>query len=110
MAKRLFYVSAAVLMLAVAYQLGVSRARAQVGGEFAGIAVHPSLYSTVAITTLGDVYSRQGVPTCSGTTMVWHQASSPCGWTYMGNVLDGITVPIQNPTMTDMKREYREEE
>lgn len=62
-AKRFFYVTAGVLLLAIAYSLGSSRAGAQSGGQFTGIAVNPNADgSTVAITSTGDVYARSASP------------------------------------------------
>lgn len=59
MAKKFFYVCAGLLLLALAYSFGASRAVAQgAGNPFVGI-VSAESFVTV-ITRSGDVYLRQG--------------------------------------------------
>jgi hypothetical protein len=53
-AKRLFYASGAVLLLAVAYQLGVTNAQGQSGGTLAD--VHDTGLGSYAVTPSGAVY------------------------------------------------------
>lgn len=53
-AKRLFYASGAVLMLAIAYQLGVTNAQGQSGGALAD--VHDTGLGSYAVTPSGAVY------------------------------------------------------
>lgn len=54
MAKRLFFVSAAVLMLMVAYHLGARNVQAQAGSTISGIAM--SSNTVVVMTPNGDCY------------------------------------------------------
>lgn len=111
-AKSFFYVCAGILMLAVAYQLGATRAQAQLGGDFSGILMK-NHDGTVVITGAGDIYARtaqiidfdqDGVPTWSPIN-----AGGDTGWHFMGNVLGG-TVNAEQSTMTDVKSKYRDEE
>ena len=77
MAKRLFYVSAAILCLMVSYHLGASRAQGRTGTNPAvGIAPN-GINDFLAVTAVGDVYRS----TNTGTT-----------WAFQGNVF-GATTP-----------------
>lgn len=90
-AKRFFYLSAGILLLVVAYQLGASSVGAQSGGSFTGISVDGNSCNTVAITSTGDVCARNTVPSSAGngTWAVLCSSTFDRGWQYMGNVLDG---------------------
>ena len=92
-AKTFLCVCAGILLLVVAYQVGVSRADAQAPGDFTGICVS-SENVTIAIRSNGDVYARPTRPGCTGPGMTWCCGGAPCEdeWAYMGNVLGG---PIQ---------------
>lgn len=94
MAKRLFLVSAAILMLAIAYHLGARNAAAQSGAAIVGFSAYDNGYLFV-LTSDGEVYMRRGTTT---------------GWTmplaHVGNVWDG-TVNIQPETWSGMKEKYR---
>lgn len=54
LAKRIFYVSAAILALAIAYQLGVTAAEGQSGGTLA--AADDPGFGSWAVTSSGSVY------------------------------------------------------
>ncbi len=90
--KKLFYASAAILMLVAAYHLGASPAGAQAPGNpiVAGANGWSSFYATV-ITANGDVYG----------------AYSPVGpWTHLSNVFTGPT-PAASTTFGALKARYR---
>lgn len=111
-AKRFFYVCAGVLMFALAYHLGASRAGAQSsGGGFAGITITdgPNGGSTVAITVTGDIYGRPGAPTCfnGNVPFGWSPTSCSGEWVFMGNVLAGGTVQTQAKDWSAVKDGYR---
>lgn len=113
-AKRFFYVCAGILMLAIAYHFGASRAGAQSPGQFAGIAVNSGYFSTVAITSTGDMYATanhvikgpDGQPRWSDG--VSGSPTTPT-WNYMGSVLGG-PIQVEGTSITDVKKKFREEE
>ncbi len=88
MLKRLFYASASVLMLALAYHLGATSATAQAPGNpvVAGDGLG------IAFTANGDVYRN---------TIADYSA-----WERVGNVFSGPT-PAQQPSWGEMKARYR---
>jgi len=111
-ARRFFFVAAGILLLVVAYAIGASRVTAQTGNQFVGIAADISQRTTLAITTNGDVYGRQGDVQCgfgpNGLGFV-AQAGCPSGWVYIGNVLGtpSDAQPPAPPTWSKVKGDYR---
>jgi len=113
-AKQFFYACAGILMLALVYHLGTSRAVAQVGGQFAGISVSDGNCTTYAITSTGDIYATDHrVGRFSGqlrwTDCISASTTSSPPWQYVGNVLTG-TVQVEGTSITDVKKKFREEE
>jgi hypothetical protein len=117
-AKRFFYVCSGILLLVVAYTVGIHRAEAQGSGPFAGICIEPNGYrATLAITTSGDVYARNAIPvvnqaTCNGL-LSWETngcnsggLEQDAGWQFMGNVLGG-TIPAEAKSWSGVKQGYR---
>jgi hypothetical protein len=88
-ARRFFYISAGILCLAAAYNLGATRTSAQGSATFAGIAHDSYGQHTIAITTAGDVYTPD-----------------PCGWSYVGSVLGG-PVPVDAQSFGKAKAAHR---
>ncbi len=89
--KRLFYVSASILLLAAAYHLGASTARAQAPGNPVVAA-----FNAGVITANGDVYT---VPANATALSVWVRA---------GNVFTGGgPTPSQTQTFGALKARYR---
>ena len=92
MLKKLFYASASILMLAIAYHLGANSAAAQQGSTLSGFtAINPYLF---VMTPNGDVYDRQ----ISGENMypTLH---------YTGNFWSGPT-PAAGQTWGQLKSQY----
>jgi hypothetical protein len=93
MLKKLFYASASILMLALAYHLGATSASAQAPGNPV-VAMMPSVVSTArmhAITANGDLYS-------SGDDIRV--------WTRTANIFAGST-PAAQTTWGQLKATYR---
>jgi hypothetical protein len=88
MLKKLFYASASILMLALAYHLGATNAAAQAPGNPVVAAVQQTA-CTLAFTSNGDVYTSCG-----------------SGWTRQGNVFGGST-PVAQTTWGQLKATYR---
>ena len=90
MLKKLFYASASILMLALAYHLGATTATAQAPGNpivgFAG---------ALACTANGDVYGIAGVDPTYGH------------WNRVGNIFAGGPTPAAQPTFGQLKAQYR---
>jgi hypothetical protein len=91
MLKKLFYASASVLMLALAYHLGANTASAQAPGN-------PIVSGDggIALTANGDVYVNSKLLTPSNYT----------DWVRAANVFGGAT-PAQNQTWGQLKATYR---
>jgi hypothetical protein len=96
MAKRLFYVSAAILCLALAHHLGARNAGAQGGGQIVA-ATHSQdgggWHHPVAITSSGDVYRSSN--------------SDGTNWQLIGNVFTGSPIPAQQESFGSVKARYR---
>ncbi len=93
MLKRLFYASASIFMLALAYHLGARSATAQApGNPVAGITTaNVSGYSAISVTANGDVYA----------------SNNYASWTRLGNVFSGPT-PATQATWGQVKARYRQ--
>jgi hypothetical protein len=91
--KRLFYASAAILCLALAYHYGATSAIAQAPGDpVVAAAADGSFYWVV--TANGDVYC----PRSNVTEPTWIKS---------GNVFGGGPVPAQRETFGALKSRYR---
>jgi hypothetical protein len=90
--KRVFYASASILMLALAYHLGAQSASAQAPGN----PIVGDAGSGAVVTANGDVYVIPAV----GTASFSH-------WVLAGNVFSSGPVPAQPQTMGQMKARYR---
>jgi len=95
MLKKLFYASASILMLALAYHFGATSAGAQSGGNvvvnaFAGGGA-PISMNGGAVTAAGDVY----------VTGDW------VTWTRLSNVFTGAATPAAQQTFGQVKAQYR---
>ena len=94
-AKRLFYASAAILCLALAYHFGATSATAQAPGNPV-VAGWQSVYgggtASIVMTANGDVY--QGPPLGAGS------------WSMVGNIF-GAPTPVQQSTFGSVKARYR---
>lgn len=96
MAKRLFFVSAAILMLMVAYHLGTREARAQSGGAI--VAAFGSGGSGVyVVTPNGDTFFRPA----AGNRYVGESAE------FVGNFWSGGTVTVQPESWGSVKQKFR---
>ncbi len=93
--KRLFYATASILMLALAYHLGAGSATAQAPGNTV-VSVSVGTFPTygVAITSNGDVYA-----TDIGTL--------DRNWTFRQNIFTAGTTPVQRSTLGEVKARYR---
>jgi hypothetical protein len=90
MLKKLFYASASILMLAIAYHLGANTAAAQApGNPLVGITYGSS--AVFAAAANGDVYVFSG--------------PGP-GWIRYPNVFSGST-PAAQPSWGQLKAQYR---
>ena len=91
MARKFFYVAAALLCLSLAFHFGYTSARAQApGNPVVGIAAYPG--AMVAVTANGDAYSFGG-----GGPNVWHPS---------GNIFSGNPVPTQQESWGQLKSRY----
>jgi hypothetical protein len=91
--KRVFYASASILMLAIAYHLGASTATAQApGNPVVGMA------GSDVVTANGDVYVISGIP--GGTATYSH-------WVLAGNVFGGSPTPATTQSFGALKAKYR---
>jgi hypothetical protein len=89
--KRLFYASAAILMLSLAFHSGYSTARAQApGNPVVGIAASTSGF--VAATANGDTYSYG-----NGGPAVWHP---------LGNVFGSGPTPAMQESWGQLNSRY----
>ena len=135
MLKKWFYASASVLMLALAYHLGATNARGQVGASVAAAVLY--IHGSFAVSSTGDVYFATYSETGAGAH--WSRigkvgASAPIvaiedvvenychavaldgsfyvstdagrTWQLMGNVFGGPTV-VGPETMGALKARYR---
>ena len=95
--KRVFYASASILMLALAYHLGASTATAQAPGNGV-VAMCPEGTSgwILAMTASGDTYRSGPTPTRTYT------------WELVGSIFGGPT-PVQQSTWGALKTRYRGE-
>jgi hypothetical protein len=98
MLKKLFYASASILMLAIAYHLGATTAAAQAPGNPVvatfSFAAYQGGQPAAIVTANGDIYYN-----ASGVTY------QP-GWYRLGNVFTGPT-PAAQPTFGQLKARYR---
>ena len=93
MLKKLFYASASILMLALAYHLGASTAQGQGGGQ--PIALTGFNGDAIAMLTNGDIYySNSNLTNGNGQ------------WSYRGNLFTYPT-PAAQPTWGQLKAQYR---
>ena len=93
--KRLFYASAAILMLSLAFHFGYTTARAQAPGNpvvGVGIAATQSLFGVI-VTANGDVYT----PSSPGGFNSWHLAS---------NIFSGGPTPALHESWGQLKSRY----
>jgi hypothetical protein len=90
--KRLLYLSASILMLAIAFHFGYTTAKAQAPGNpvvgLAGQAGGPYLF---AVTANGDVYQSYG-------------AYGP--WTHASNIFSGGPTPTSQESWGQLKSRY----
>ena len=95
MAKRFFYVSAALFMLALTYHLGARTATAQSAGNpfVAVVAMQGDGSYQLAITANGDQYTHSGI-------------GGYAPWTYQGNIAGAPTAAI-GTTWGKVKADYR---
>jgi len=117
-ARRFFYVCAGILLLVIAYSIGTSKADAQGGGQFAGIAsLEGGNYggpALVAIASNGDVFARAAVPGSDWVNNAWscqlswksYCQGGESSWQYMGNVAGG-TVPTEAQSWSGLKQGYK---
>jgi hypothetical protein len=94
MAKRFFYVSAAMLCLMLSYHFGARSATAQAPSN-AVVAVFPGPCpesERVVVTANGDLW---GTTYCAGS------------WTRIGNVFSGGPTPAQQESFGRVKARYR---
>lgn len=92
LAKRFFYVSSALFLLAMTYHLGARNAGAQAGGQVVGVAVtYGSGPIYVISTSGGDVYRKS-----QGAT-----------WVYEGNALGAGPTSASETTWGKVKSDYR---
>ena len=95
LAKRFFYVSAALFLLALTYHLGARSAGAQAGGTVIGVAAYfyqpGGAGEYVVATSGGDVYRKQP----GGT------------WQYQGNALGAGPTVTTSTTWGKVKADYR---
>ena len=91
MLKRIFYASAAVLMLALAYHLGAGTATAQAPGNPV-VATFPGGGSPAIVTANGDVYLGNGLNST---------------WQLVSNVFTGPPTPAQQQSWGQLKTRYR---
>ena len=101
MLKRIFVISASILMLAIAFHLGVRSVQAQAGSPITGLAVvqqggNPTLW---VITPSGDVYSR---------TINFTEPGGPCRFPlqFTCNFWNGA-VQVKDGNWGDVKQEFR---
>ena len=92
MLKKLFYASASILMLALAYHFGATSAGAQAPGNPVVGVTYVAAGSAFAVTANGDIY-------ISGYSDLQH-------WTLSGNIFSGAT-PAAQPTFGQLKAQYR---
>jgi hypothetical protein len=99
MVKKLFYASAAMLMLALAFHLGATTAQGQSGSMVTGFAVGSvggNWADCYVITPNGDVFSR---------TLNAQGGAQPL--VYIGNFWNGGPTPAAQPTWGQLKAQYR---
>lgn len=95
-AKRFFHVCAGLLMLAIAYALGVRAAGAQAGFAFAAFAVDGS--HAYILQDNGDVWARYYA---GGAPVVFQGAPI-----YLGNMWAGGVTPAQSRTFGQVKARF----
>ena len=95
MAKKFFYVTAGMLMLALTYHLGARSATAQAGGSVVGVAAYfyqpGGAGEYVVATSSGDVYRKQ----------------TGGQWQYQGNALGAGPTITEQQTWGQVKDKYR---
>jgi hypothetical protein len=92
--KRLFYLSAAILMLSLAFHFGYSTAKAQSPGNPVVALIGPgAAFTGAAITANGDVYS-------TSISALDH------GWTFRANIFNGGATPALQESWGQLKSRY----
>jgi hypothetical protein len=93
--KRVFYASASVLMLALAFHFGAVSATAQAPSNPI-VASLPgwSSYSFAVVTANGDVYGAVGLN---------------ASWQHLGNVFAGNPTPVEQQSWGAVKSRYRQQ-
>ena len=92
MLRKLFYVSASLLILALAYHLGASTATAQAPGN--PVVAMPQ--GNIAVTANGDLYE--------GTNL---SGGVPISWTLKANIFSGPPVPTHQTSWGALKVQSR---
>jgi hypothetical protein len=102
-AKRFFFISAGIFMLALAYHLGASSATAQVGSAITGCSFGSGPGEWCVMTANGDVYVRGGICTsCPGS-----MDNSPPA-VRVGNFWGGLgPTPATRESFGQLKVKYR---
>lgn len=98
MLKKLFYASASILMLALAYHFGAATALGQAGSMVTGFTAVPgglNLTYYYAMTPNGDIYQNNATPLFT---------SAPA---FVGNFWGGSPTPAAQPTWGQLKATYR---
>lgn len=88
--KRLFYFSASILMLSLAFHFGYTTAKAQAPGNPVVAAA-----GNMAVTANGDVYSGNG-----------YIDGVPTSWTLRSNVFGGGPTPALKESWGQLKARY----
>jgi hypothetical protein len=103
MFKKLFYASASILMLAIAYHLGAGTAKGQVGSMVSGFTAH-----SVSTNPAGPVGGTFAVMTPNGDIYVheMYAGSGSYGLEYVGNFWTAPT-PAARQTWGQLKSDYR---
>jgi hypothetical protein len=89
--KRLFYLSASILMLSLAFHFGYATARAQAPSN--PVVTGIELGSPIVITANGDVYQGNG-------------ANSAQTWTHVSNVFTSGPTPALQESWGQLKARY----
>jgi hypothetical protein len=89
MARRFFYVSAGMFLLALSFHFGFTTAMAQAPGN----PVVAAIDQLTLVTANGDVYRAQ-------------DTGGPGQWQHVSNVFSGSPVPAQRATWGQVKARY----
>ena len=90
--KRRFYLSASILMLALAFHFGYTTAKAQAPGNPVAAALNPG----IIITANGDVYADPNLISPSNAT----------GWQHVTNVFSAGPTPALQESWGQLKSRY----